>query len=122
MQCLNQHGQQLGWHFDRSEFTTTLLLQAPTSGGEFLYRKDLRSANNPNYEGVAEVITHETELASTLNLEPCTLNVFKGQNTPHKVNAVKGKRNRIISVFSFFEKEGVRFSDEDQDGFYGKKA
>ena len=27
------HGDALNWHFDRSEFTTTLLLQAPEAGG-----------------------------------------------------------------------------------------
>ena len=47
-----REGQQLGWHFDRSEFTTTLLLQAPDSGGEFLYRTDLRTADDPNYDAV----------------------------------------------------------------------
>ena len=35
-------GEMLNWHFDRSEFTTTLLLQAPHSGGAFQYRSDLR--------------------------------------------------------------------------------
>lgn len=27
------HGEALDWHFGRSEFTTTLLLQAPDAGG-----------------------------------------------------------------------------------------
>ena len=36
-------GQALNWHFDRSEFTTTLLLQEPEEGGAFQYRTDLRS-------------------------------------------------------------------------------
>jgi hypothetical protein len=36
-------GEALNWHFDRSEFTTTLLLQAPEQGGDFEYRTDLRS-------------------------------------------------------------------------------
>ena len=36
-------GDALNWHFDRSEFTTTLLLQAPDAGGDFQYRRDLRS-------------------------------------------------------------------------------
>ncbi len=30
-------GKALSWHFDRSEFTTTFLLQALNSGGEFEY-------------------------------------------------------------------------------------
>ena len=35
-------GQELGWHFDNSEFAITLLLQAPQSGGQFEYVRDLR--------------------------------------------------------------------------------
>ena len=50
-----RHGESLNWHFDRSEFTTTLLLQEPESGGEFEHRKDLRSDDDPNYSGVAEL-------------------------------------------------------------------
>ena len=38
-----REGEMLNWHFDRSEFTTTLLLQAPDAGGEFQYRSGLRS-------------------------------------------------------------------------------
>jgi hypothetical protein len=34
-------GEGLNWHFDRSEFTTTLLLQAPLEGGDFQYRRVL---------------------------------------------------------------------------------
>ncbi|MEO0923905.1 MAG: 2OG-Fe(II) oxygenase, partial [Pseudomonadota bacterium] len=49
-------GQSLSWHFDRSEFTTTLLLQAPEAGGEFEYDQDLRTADNPNYAGVADLL------------------------------------------------------------------
>ena len=40
-------GDALNWHFDRSEFTTTCLLQAPAAGGEFQYRSALRSAADP---------------------------------------------------------------------------
>ena len=30
-----RRGEALNWHFDRSEFTTTLLLQGADDGGEF---------------------------------------------------------------------------------------
>ena len=49
-------GEALNWHFDRSEFTTTLLIQAPEAGGEFQYRPDLRSDGDPNYDGVAKLV------------------------------------------------------------------
>lgn len=115
-------GEQLNWHFDRSEFTTTLLLQAPEQGGDFVYRSDLRSDNDPNYEGVAKLLNGEDTLVKTLKLSAGTLNVFRGKNTAHKVSTIKGERERIIAVFSYFDRPGVMFSKEDQIGFYGRST
>ena len=42
-----RQGEALNWHFDRSEFTVTLLLQSPRAGGHFEYRPDLRSDQDP---------------------------------------------------------------------------
>lgn len=115
-------GQALNWHFDRSEFTTTLLLQAPEIGGEFLYRTDLRSDDNPNYDGVARLLAGEDPDQRSLTLSPGTLNVFRGKNTPHRVADVVGDTARIIAVFSFFDRPGVTFSDAEREGFYGRNA
>jgi hypothetical protein len=113
-------GEQLNWHFDRSEFTTTLLLQAPEQGGDFVYRSDLRSADDPNYDGVGHLLRGEDEHVKTLKLSAGTLNVFKGRNTAHKVSTVRGLRERMIAVFSYYEKPGVVFTREEQIGFYGR--
>jgi hypothetical protein len=115
-------GEQLNWHFDRSEFTTTLLLQAPEEGGDFVYRSDLRSDNDQNYEGVANLLNGEDKMVKTLKLSAGTLNVFRGKNTAHKVSTVRGDRDRIIAVFSYFDRPGVVFSKEDQIGFYGRST
>lgn len=113
-------GEQLNWHFDRSEFTTTLLLQAPEQGGDFVYRSDLRSDADPNYEGVARLLRGEDSEVKTISLSPGTLNVFRGKNTAHKVSTVRGERERIIAVFSYFDRPGVKFTAEEQVGFYGR--
>ena len=113
--------EALNWHFDRSEFTTTLLLQAPEHGGTFEYAQDLRSEDDPNYEGVANLVDgkHQTTL---MPLEAGTLNVFKGKNTAHRVTPVEGNKDRIIAVFSYYEKPGVMFSEEERVGFYGRAS
>lgn len=113
-------GQALNWHFDRSEFTTTLLLQAPVEGGGFQYRSDLRSDDNPNYDGVARMLAGEDDLVRLLPLEAGTLNVFKGKNTAHRVTPVQGPKDRVIAVFCYYEDEGVKMSDKDKLGFYGR--
>jgi predicted 2-oxoglutarate/Fe(II)-dependent dioxygenase YbiX len=113
-------GEALNWHFDRSEYTTTLLLQSAEEGGDFVYRSDLRTADDPNYEGVARLMRGEDPEVKTLKLSAGSLNVFKGKNTAHKVSTVKGSRERMIAVFTYYEKPGVMFSREEQLGFYGR--
>jgi hypothetical protein len=115
-------GEALNWHFDRSEFTTTLLLQAPDEGGDFVYRTDLRNDSDPNYDAVARLLRGEDPEVKSLKLSAGTLNVFRGKNTAHKVSTVRGSRERIIAVFSYFDRPGVVFSREDQIGFYGRTA
>lgn len=114
-------GQALNWHFDRSEFTTTLLLQAPVMGGDFEYDKDLRSDNNPNFEGISDLL--EGRRSPTLmHLRPGTLNIFRGKNTAHRVTPIEGKTDRVIAVFSYFDRPGVVFSEQERLGFYGRAS
>lgn len=115
-------GQALNWHFDRSEFTTTLLLQAPETGGEFEYRTGLRSETDPNYDGVARMLSGQDDQVQRMRVAPGTVNVFRGKNTAHRVTPVQGQTPRIIAVLSYYENPGVRFSDEERIGFYGRAS
>jgi hypothetical protein len=115
-------GETLNWHFDRSEFTTTLLLQAPEQGGDFVYRTDLRTETDPNYDGVAKLLRGQDPDVKTLVVSSGTLNVFRGKNTAHKVSTVRGSKERLIAVFSYFDRPGVVFTKEDHMGFYGRSA
>jgi hypothetical protein len=58
----------------------------------------------------------------TLVVSSGTLNVFRGKNTAHKVSTVRGSKERLIAVFSYFDRPGVVFTKEDQMGFYGRSA
>ena len=115
-----RHGETLNWHFDRSEFTVTLLIQNPEEGGDFQYRSALRSDTDSNLEGVARLLRDEDPRAATLSLTPGTLNVFLGKNTAHRVSPVVGERDRMVAVFSYYERPGVVFSEEERVGFYGR--
>ncbi len=122
--CVNvqatRDGEGLNWHFDRSEFTTTILLQAPEIGGQLEYRKEIRSPGNENYEGVLAMLNGQDPETKRIMPEPGGLNVFRGVNTPHRVVKVEGPVDRIISIFTFYEDPGVTFSKEEQMGFYGR--
>jgi hypothetical protein len=116
----SRDSEALNWHFDRSEFTTTILLQAPDQGGELEYRKDLRSADDPNYDGVAAVLRGEDPQVKKQTLKPGALNVFRGVNTLHRVVPVAGPVERLVAIFAFFDRPGVVMTAKDQMGFYGR--
>jgi hypothetical protein len=118
----SRDGEALNWHFDRSEFTTTLLLQAPQEGGELEYRKDLRSAEDPNFDGVAAVLRGEDPQVRKVALNPGALNVFRGVNTLHRVVPVRGPVERLVAIFAFFDRPGVSMTAREQQGFYGRSV
>jgi len=115
-------GQGLGWHFDRSPFTTTLLLQAPVEGGMFEYRTALRSEGDPNYDGVGRLLAGQDDQLRSMPVRAGTLNLFKGKNTIHRVTPVSGDRDRLIAVFSYYPRPDVLFSPDERIGFYGRAA
>ncbi|WP_322046045.1 2OG-Fe(II) oxygenase [Paraburkholderia sp. J67] len=115
-----REGEALNWHFDRSEFTTTLLLQEPKQGGEFEYRNNLRSDSDPNYDGVAALLEGRDANVQKMSLKSGTLNVFRGKNTAHRVSRVVGEKDRMVAVFSYYERPGVVFREEERVGFYGR--
>ncbi len=114
-------GEALNWHFDRSIFTTTLLLQEPSEGGVFEYAKDLRSDTNPNHAGIADLLTGRIDPVR-LPQTAGTLNVFLGVNTAHRVSTVRGVQSRIVAVLSHYDTPGRRFSASEQMGFFGRVA
>lgn len=118
----SRDGEALNWHFDRSEFTTTIVLQAPQEGGELEYRKDLRSADDPNFDGVATVLRGEDPMVRRVALKPGALNVFRGVNTLHRVVPVKGSVDRLVAIFAFFDRPGVVMTAKEQQGFYGRSV
>jgi hypothetical protein len=113
-------GESINWHFDRSEFTTTLLLQPAEAGGEFQYRSGLRAEDDPNYDGVGRFLADPSREVQSLPQQPGTFTVFKGKYAAHSVTPVEGARTRIVAVYSYYERPGVLFSAEERLGFYGR--
>ena len=115
-------GEALNWHFDQSEYTTTIMLQASNEGGELEYCSELRTHDDPNFDGVARLVNGDTSKNEIATLTPGTLNVFRGVNTPHRVTTVGGKRERIMAIFAYYEQPGITFSDDMRIGFYGRAS
>ena len=113
-------GEALNWHFDRAEFTNTLLLQRPEAGGEFELRPGLRSNEHVDHDGIAAVVTGTDPLVQQRNVEPGTLNVFTGRSILHRVAPVRGPVDRMIAVLSYSETDDVMFTPQERIGFYGR--
>lgn len=113
-------GEALNWHFDRAQFTTTLLLQRPTSGGEFELREGLRSDDRVDHDGIGDVVTGRDSAVRRRDVTPGTLNVFAGHDILHRVAPVHGPVDRLIAVFSYAETDDVVFSESERIGFYGR--
>jgi len=117
-----EDGDELGWHFDRSEFSVTVMYQESADGGQFDYYPGLRSARDQNYAGVQKVLHGHPEGVIRLPTGPGTLAVFRGQHALHRVTPVRGPRRRINSVLTYGENPGMKLNELTQRLFYGRTA
>ena len=112
-------GGEHGWHFDESEFTVTLMLQPPDSGGEFEYLPQIRGLSN-EAELVAGVLDGNREGVVKLPFTAGTLLIFGGRQTIHRVTRVKGEKPRLVPVLCFSEKPDMTNSKSVRELFWGR--
>ncbi len=115
-------GDELGWHFDRSEFSVTVMYQPAGSGGDFVYAPGLRSDDDPNYDGVQRMLAGEDAGLKVLPSAPGALALFHGHNALHRVTPIKGGRPRINSVLTYGEVPDMRLNDLTSQLFYGRTS
>jgi hypothetical protein len=120
-------GDELGWHFDNSEFAVTLMLQECLEGGEFEYVPGVRTAEDENFAGVGAVLRGDSEPVRTLYAAPGTLTLFRGRYSMHRVTPVRGATRRVNAVLAYASTPDHRltplnrrlFYGADEDGFRG---
>ena len=49
-------GDELGWHFDMTDFVVSIALQASTAGGDFEAATNLRAPDDQRYDEVRAVL------------------------------------------------------------------
>ena len=91
-------GDELGWHFDNSEFSVTVMYQQAAADGHFDYYPRLCDEHDENYPGVQEILHGSSDGVLRLPSSPGTLAVFRGQHALHRVTPVSEPRPRINSV------------------------
>jgi len=126
MACLNVmaygEGDELGWHFDRAEFAVTILLQAAKEGGQFEYRRGLRTTADPNYAGVRRFVEGKDDRICGSVSVPGDMTVFAGFGSAHRVAPVMGDTPRIMAVLSYMTEPDYQYGPEDCIRFYGRAS
>ena len=112
-------GGEHGWHFDESEFTVTLMLQPPESGGSFEYVPRIRGHEDEKAI-VVDVLDGDRDPVLELPFTAGTLLIFGGRQTLHRVTRVSGTRPRLVPVLTYAERPGLRNSESVRKLFWGR--
>ena len=112
-------GDALGWHFDNSDFTITLLIKNCEKGGMYEFFNDMRYENGKeNYDFVEEILDNKVK-GTVVNTFEGDLMIFKGNKSIHQVTAVE-EGERILVTFNYNETSGVALSEKSRKTFFGR--
>ncbi len=114
-------GGEHGWHFDESEYTVTLMLQAPETGGAFEYVPQIRGREDEK-EIVGAVLDGNRDGVVELPFTAGTLLIFGGNQTIHRVTRVSGKRPRLVPVLCYAEDPNLVNSESVRKLFWGRTS
>ena len=116
-------GDELGWHFDMTDFVVSIALQASAGGGEFEAATNLRTANDERYDDVAAVLEGRADgRVTTYDMTPGTLMLFEGRNSLHRVTPVVGSTPRYVALLAYDTKPDTDSSELLKLVRYGRAA
>ncbi len=103
-------GDYLRWHFDQTDFVTSLSIRNANVGGDFEYVPMIRTASSENFDDVRALLKGARERVATIANKPGTLLLFKGRYSIHRVTPIKGPVSRLMGLFGYDAKPGVMSS------------
>ena len=107
----------------QSVFSVTIMIQKPEAGGLFRNTKPIRVKGREDqelYNVMENIVDGTNDIAETLKFEPGTLSIFCGSRCLHEVTKVEGDKDRLVAVFCFATRPGVRNSAQVQQLFWGR--
>jgi hypothetical protein len=130
-------GDRFGWHFDRTPYSVTILLQEPETGGLFQYVPYLRKrrtedygggvneqnigdAEDEDFEKLSDVLQGSERHVVDMELAPGTMSIVFGRHSLHRVTEVVGPNPRVMAILAYEPRPGVVFNDETRIRFYGR--
>ena len=113
-------GTQLGWHFDNSTFTVTLMLREAESGAAFEYVPFVLQGDDLAFDRVESIVGGDRADVRALQQSGGTLVLFQGSRTVHRVTEVTGPTTRLLATLSYSPQPGARLTAVTQEMFYGR--
>ena len=112
-------GDALGWHFDNSDYTITLLIKNCTRGGVYEFFNDMRYKDGKeDYAFVEKILDNEVSGTKIDSFEG-DLMIFKGNKSIHQVTAVE-EGERVLVTFNYNETTGISLSEKSRKTFFGR--
>ena len=116
-------GDELGWHFDQTDFVVSIALQDSADGGDFVNARHIRHAGDECYEDVARVLRGEPhDAVERVPMTPGTLMLFEGRNSMHRVTKIVGDVPRYVALLAYDTKPDTVSSDQLKLARYGRLA
>ena len=112
-------GDALGWHFDNSDFTITLLIKNCEKGGIYEFFNDMRYKDGKEDYNFVEKILDNKITGNKVDSFEGDLMIFKGNKSIHQVTAVE-EGERILVTFNYNEAEGIPLSEQSRKTFFGR--
>jgi len=116
-------GDELGWHFDMTDFVVSIALQASTDGGEFEAATNLCSVDDEHYDEVDAVLHGRADQRVVrYPMTPGTLMLFAGRCSLHRVTPVVGPTARYVALLAYDTKPDTDSSELLKLVRYGRAA
>lgn len=115
-------GNMHAWHYDTTECTVTLLLQASESGGEFTFLPNSRTDDTEDREAVDQLLAGDMSQAQTFSRGAGAFTLFRGGYSLHGVTKVEGNHPRISAILTYDEQPDRVISDDINIRIYGKRV
>lgn len=115
-------GSWHAWHYDVTECTVTLLLQAAEQGGEFTFIPNCRTDEDEDRETVDRFLAGDMSKAKTFGRSAGTFTLFRGGYSLHGVTKVEGGHPRVTAILTYSEEPNSDISDDINIRIYGERA
>jgi len=115
-------GDYLRWHFDQTDFVTSIALQDAEVGGDFECVPLIRKPDAENYDRVRAVLQGDRTGVVKIEMQPGALVLFQGRYTIHRVTPIQGNTLRLVALLGYDTKPGVMSSEHLRYMRYGRTA